>query len=607
MASVDFWKKLPDPDSSFETGLTRSSWIPAGVGIGIVCATLVVWQAFTRIEAQHLQTELQLRAESIKKEFLGRLRPPTRALSRMVKRWETGGLPPKEIWETEARQYLDHFPAGVGLAWIDSSRDLPWQVFSNPKSPDNPRDFFDAAAQKRSLEEARRRKNLVVSPAVEIRPGQKGFVVYAPRVREGRVEGILAGKFLLDPLFSPILKNDWRQGLSVDLFEGDRKVFQRGGPAFREAVAEYRLPLEFFDRPWEMRIQADASVLAFQNSFLNEAVLAAGTLLGLLLAAIVRLSQKTRLRAEQIERVNRDLETEIAERKRAEEGLEIYWSHLEHLVQIRTGDLETANAELNREVSQRKRMERQLKVSLQELERSNRDLNEFASITSHDLQEPLRKIITFGDRLNQCADRLDDRSRGYLERMQQAAERMQEFIDDLLIYSRVATKARPFQPTDLEPLVQDITADLEVRLAQTRGQVQTQDLPTVEGDSFQLRQLLYNLIVNALKYHRPEVPPEIRVCGGTDGNGNWEIRVEDNGIGFKEEYAERIFQPFERLHSRQAFEGTGMGLAICQKIVKRHGGTIAVRSQPEKGSTFIIALPCHPASGERQTSPDPSA
>ncbi len=249
------------------------------------------------------------------------------------------------------------------------------------------------------------------------------------------------------------------------------------------------------------------------------------------------------------------------------------------------------------------RSNEELKVNAKRLERSNKELQDFASVASHDLQEPLRKIQAFSDRLrSRCAQALDDQGRDYLDRMQNAAGRMHTLINDLLTYARVATKARPFVSTDLVSITREVVSDLETRIEQVNGRVEVGDLPSVDADPLQVRQLMQNLIGNSLKYNRPDVPPVVSIYSHhlTDPPSKadagvpgpyCQILVEDNGIGFDEIYSEKIFTIFQRLHGRTEYEGTGVGLAVCRKIVERHGGTITARSTPGKGSTFMVTLP----------------
>jgi PAS domain S-box-containing protein len=247
--------------------------------------------------------------------------------------------------------------------------------------------------------------------------------------------------------------------------------------------------------------------------------------------------------------------------------------------------------------------EKKLRESTAQLERSNRELQDFAYVASHDLQEPLRKIVVFGERLKEkAADRLEPDTLDYLQRMQKAAGRMQNLINDLLSFSRVTTKAQPFTPVDLARIAHEVVDDLEGRIEMTKGRVELGQLPAIDAEPLQMRQLLQNLIGNALKFRQPEVPPvvkiEAKIFSGVlsqspepQSQKLCELTVSDNGIGFDEKYLDRIFNVFQRLHTRNEYEGTGMGLAIARKIVLYHGGTITARSAPGKGAAFIVTLP----------------
>jgi signal transduction histidine kinase len=234
---------------------------------------------------------------------------------------------------------------------------------------------------------------------------------------------------------------------------------------------------------------------------------------------------------------------------------------------------------------------RVLQRRAKELERSNAELEQFASIASHDLQEPLRKVQMFSQRaLEVDGDKLSDKGRDYLRRNTEAASRMQMLIEDLLMFSRVGTQGRPFVETDLNKTVAAVISDLETTIQAADGTVEVGALPTAVVDEPQIRQLFQNLISNAIKFRRGDVPPVVRIDGEITGRFA-EISVSDNGIGFDPRYATRIFRVFERLHGRGEYPGTGIGLALCRKIAERHGGSITVDSTPEKGSVFTVTLP----------------
>lgn len=276
---------------------------------------------------------------------------------------------------------------------------------------------------------------------------------------------------------------------------------------------------------------------------------------------------------------------------------------LEERVRERTAAVHDMIASLRDEVETRRAAEQEAQFVTEELQRSNRELEQFASVASHDLQEPLRKIQAFGDRLHtHAAAELGDKGRDYLDRILNSAGRMRRLIDDLLAYSRVTTKAQGFRKVDLNQVIQEVLGDLESRLQQTSGQVVVEQMPPVAADPLQMRQLFQNLIANALKFQRPNVPPRVEVRGqveaangGESGDTEESLRlrvtVRDNGIGFDAVYQERIFELFQRLHGREEYEGTGIGLAICKKIVDRHGGTITADGVPNEGAVFSLTLP----------------
>ncbi|MBA2349267.1 MAG: hypothetical protein H0V81_13350 [Solirubrobacterales bacterium] len=239
----------------------------------------------------------------------------------------------------------------------------------------------------------------------------------------------------------------------------------------------------------------------------------------------------------------------------------------------------------------------------QELARSNAELEQFASIASHDLREPLRKVQIFAAQLEaKEGERLTEDGRGYLRRMSRAGERMQLLIDDLLKFSRVATHAQPFVEVDMVDVVHDCVDDLEVVIAESGGTVDVGELPAIQADPAQMRQMMQNLISNALKFRREGVAPEVRIAGHLRGRLA-EVTVADNGIGFDPRYATRIFRVFERLHGKDAYPGTGVGLALCRKIAERHGGAIVADSTPGAGATFTISLPVRHESADEAGPP----
>jgi len=256
---------------------------------------------------------------------------------------------------------------------------------------------------------------------------------------------------------------------------------------------------------------------------------------------------------------------------------------------------EQRTRELNEELEQRIQQRTAALVGM------NHDLKQFAYVASHDLREPLRKLRMFGDRLrDRRGDALDERGRDYLERMRAACVRMDQLLRDLLDFSRAIGAAPREERVELDALVSEVLAGLDLRVEETGGRVIVESgLPVVRGDPTLLQQLFENLLTNALKFHRPGVPPEVRVHPAPDApdaaalaaDGAFvAVAVRDNGIGIPEDRLDTISQPFVRLHGRQEYDGTGMGLAICRRIVERHGGALRAFNRPGGGTTFLVTL-----------------
>jgi len=269
--------------------------------------------------------------------------------------------------------------------------------------------------------------------------------------------------------------------------------------------------------------------------------------------------------------------------RRAKDDLEIQ-------VAQRTEELREANAHLSVELDERRRAEQRLARYTQELARSNADLEQFAYVASHDLQEPLRMVASFTQLLaRRYRGKLDQDADEFIGYAVDGANRMQRLINDLLAYSRVGTRGKPFAPTDSHVICRDARDNLAKAIEESGAVIFQGPLPVVVGDEVQLLQVFQNLIANAIKFRSAE-SPQIQVAAERQGH-EWVFAIKDNGIGIAPEHQERIFSIFQRLHHRSEYPGTGIGLAICKKIVERHGGRIWVESHPGKGSTFYFSIP----------------
>lgn len=246
-----------------------------------------------------------------------------------------------------------------------------------------------------------------------------------------------------------------------------------------------------------------------------------------------------------------------------------------------------------RDITQHKRREAELNSLLSELDNSNKELEQFAYIASHDLQEPLRKIASYGELLREeHGSQLNDEGKQYLQVVMNGATRLQTLVKDLLSFSRITTRGAPLKPTSAEDCLSAVLSDLEVTIAENQATVTREPLPVVMADGSQLARLFQNLVGNGIKY-RGDASPQIHI-GGEQREGYYEFFIRDNGIGIDEEYYERIFRIFQRLHNRREYGGTGIGLALCKRIVERFGGRIWVESNPGTGSTFFFTIPLAP-------------
>ena len=250
------------------------------------------------------------------------------------------------------------------------------------------------------------------------------------------------------------------------------------------------------------------------------------------------------------------------------------------------------------ELREQRAVSRALEAQADELRRLNDELQQFAYIASHDLQEPLRKIASFSDLLAmESTDSLGEQDRFYIERIRAAALRMSDLISSLLRFSRAGNESLELRPIALNEIVEHVLADLSLRVEEADADIQVDDLPAVEGDAGQIRQVFQNLIGNAIKFRKRGEPAKVRVFAEEDaakfddGRTFHRITVSDEGIGFEDQYADRIFSPFQRLHNSEDYPGTGMGLAISYRIIERHGGRIDVRSRPGEGTSFFVELP----------------
>jgi signal transduction histidine kinase len=290
-----------------------------------------------------------------------------------------------------------------------------------------------------------------------------------------------------------------------------------------------------------------------------------------------------------LQKINTDLETRMEQKIRQIKDSQLATLNIMQDVQEARREAENLNTELDKIITQ--------------LKESNEQLERFAYVASHDLQEPLRKVNSFTQLFERrYSDLVDEKGQKYIYYIKDGTLRMQQLISDLLEYSRINTQGKEFREINTAQIVEEVKDLFNLKLQETNGKIVTGELPKIYGDESQIRQVFQNLVGNAIKFKKQGVDPKI-VIRAEKAVSNWVFKVKDNGIGIDEQYKDRIFVIFQRLHSKEAYEGTGIGLAICRQIVKRHGGEISFISEPGHGSEFIFTIPTIKKAMKRELSP----
>lgn len=526
-------------------------WLPMVVSASMTAASLLAWQSLTRMEMGQIRATIATEAELVRNELGSRLDSRALALSRMASRWAYHGRPTRDSWTFDAQLYFKHYEGLVSLTWIDADYQPQWHLSGASHEPD--RTAVSAAEWRRRLAGVRDVARPFVGERVALPGGGLGPLVAVPLHQRGAFDGFLVAA--IDPrelLERSLDAHRLPRGFGLEIRDGETLVYHRGPDATGIPVG-YRqtVSLTVDHLHWTVELWPDRRQLDRMTRPLATLLLFAGLALSWLLGLIVRLTQRSHVRA---------LEAEAA------------------------------NLALAREVRVREGAEAALARQTEDLRRSNADLEQFAYVASHDLQEPLRMVASYLQLIERRYQaQLDDDGREFIAFAVDGANRMRTLINDLLAYSRVGTRGRPFEPCDLGEAFEQAVGNLRLAIDEAGADVTKSQLPTVHGDPGQMTQLMQNLIGNAIKF-RGAAAPRVRVEAVRQGS-EWVCVVRDNGIGIPPEYAERVFLIFQRLHSRADYDGTGIGLAICKRIVERHGGRIWLTSEPGQGTEFWWTLP----------------
>jgi signal transduction histidine kinase len=567
------------------------------VTLAVALGTVFLWQALERQERAGFETLVQDHADFVASDVRSDLRDRKATLVRLARRLEIQPGPSRGTFEFEAELLMRDLPALDAVSWHPPAGD-GWLV-TRPGSGLPPLDDALPPAEREALGAIGTAGEELTTRRLSAE-GYEGLAVAVPMA--GEAGGYLIGVFRTPALFDEVVSSAVLAQFAVSIHD-ETGVLYGGG--VRRSESQPRVhreaPVALRGVDWWVQVSPDIDLWEASDTALPETVLGGGLMMAVLLGLAVHLFGLARRRAQMAEQANAELASEIEERQRVEQSL--------------------------------RRREIDLERLAQRLEQSNQHLDRFASVVAHDLKEPLVTVGMFAEEVDrELGDGADPQVRDFLQRIQRATARMRHLIESILALSRITSRGEPFAPVDLSTVLNTISGDLRGRLEATGGCIDVGVLPVVDGDAHQLQQLFQNLVANALKFGREGVPPEVSVRWlpfderspeARDGGRSCRIAVSDNGIGFSEASAARLFDEFERLPEAEPFEGHGLGLAICRRIVERHGGTIHARPNDGEGAVIEVDLPlCHaeprpepsgemeraaPTRAEGRDSPSPTA
>lgn len=570
-------------------------YTPYAAGATCLLATVLFWQSLVAHQRGELQRVVEMTAVGSLAELGAFTTSVTRALTHIAEEWNAAGRLPAAQWRYQCRLVLERLGGPRTVEWIDDAFDVLYVVtpgrtaVGTSAAPNEPAPTVDHDGRN-ALVAARAARAAMATPTFAVEPDREVFRLAVPLFRRGEPDGFVSALFEVDEMLDDLLATRIHDYV-ITVFEGDRQIYGPRADALPSCswCRPYTLDLPG-GRSWEVRVQPSAELRETIETSFPQMILVSGILISLLLAAMLQLIARERRGARDLARANRALHDEVVSRRTAEDEIRTLATELEQRVRDRTRELATSNTALRNENALRQRTQATL-------ESANQNLRHFASFVSHELRQPLATMALWSDLLETNREvGLNDKGRGYLKQLRAAIDRMTGFLEAQLRLARITyTQPTLEEDVDVPALIREVVGDGTLGLAAAGATVEIGELPTVHADTAQLRQLFRNLLENAVKYRRPDAPLLVRIEGQIatrDRTRYCEIRVSDNGQGFAERDAEKIFDLFEQLPGRKsAGAGSGVGLAICRRIVEHHGGTIRAEGTPGTGATFIIDLP----------------
>jgi signal transduction histidine kinase len=581
-----------------ERRIENARWSPAVAGLGLVATSWLLWQGLGTIGESQIRLHTQREARNVAATLRSRVGARTYVLKHIAERWQALGIGSLEELALEGLQKVKDLAGIRAVAWADGSLRLQWV---EPQTGNEKLIGLDLSTEERAVEIVRRGSPTQVTRSFRLPDGESACMSFAPVLRQGQLEGYIAGIYSLEKLLREVLPESVAGGYSLAILDGEEEVYLRGENGEDRGGGIYELR-ERITGPWSVRIWPRPETLARQSSLAAETVLGSGHLLAILLVLNFHLAQKARRRADAARLANVELQKEIREREQAEVRLRAAQGELEDRVHQRTLELSATNEELRKEILERRRIEeereqlvRQLEAEKHRLAEADQHKDEFLAVLSHELRNPLAPVLNAVEILRSPAAGEENR-RQAREIVRTQVSKIVRLIDDLLDVARIGRGKITLRREAVN------VADLLARAAETvesmvaaRGLLLSMVPPEtpcwLEGDPVRLEQIITNLLNNAVKYSDPGG----RIWLSAEAQGSEvQIRVRDTGIGLAPETLSKIFEPFAQVKQPPDRDqgGLGIGLALAKKLVEMHEGSVAVESAGlGQGCEFVVRLP----------------
>lgn len=631
---------------------SESLWLPLPIFITLFTVSLALSITVYSQEQSDLKNNVKSEAANTSiliQQYLDNL---LQALNRMAIRWEHAGPSSDHLWQADAKTYIHDFPYLIALELLNKNSEVQDVVPFEPNKEIIGKNLNTDSIRQELIREAIAHKSIVLSPVLTLKQGGKGFLIFVPLAERELFSGFLVGVFRAQDFFNTVFKRSLFSEYQLFLYENEELLY--ANTSFKpHSQNQYSFPIYYKNLHWTL-VLSNPEGISLMYLVLFVIGLLMSLLISICSYLILRLYQKTRALTESEEtfrsamnyaaigmalispagrwlKVNKSLCQMLGYSEQELLNLDFQTvthpddikSDLTYIKQMLAQDLNAYQIEKRylhksgtviwvllsvslvwhdentpkyfiaqlQNISDRKQFEYANSKLMLALEQSNKELEAFAYVASHDLQEPVRMINGFVDIIMvEKRPLLDAETVSYLDVIHTAGERIKNMVQDLLAYSRVSHSSMVFAEFSLDDTLKAVKENLNVLITEHHAVIKANALPRIKGNAIQIMRLLQNLITNAIKYQPKDQAPLIEITV-TEANDFWEIAIKDNGLGIPESQLSEIFKPFKRLHSWDKIKGSGLGLAICKKIVELHQGNLSVLSTPGLGSTFIIKLP----------------